>query len=138
MQSNFSKGFTLIELLVTTAIISILATIGLVSYGETMKSARDGKRRTDLREIQNAYEQYYSVCGNLYPTITVSNPTTAPGISVNPVICNSPSSNLLPTFPSDPKDKYFYYCQTNCAGSSYKICGRLESDGSEICVENKQ
>lgn len=60
------KGFTLLELLVVIAIIAILASVGLGSYTRSQRKARDARRRSDLKQIQNALEQYYSINGS-YP-----------------------------------------------------------------------
>lgn len=61
-----SVGFTLIELLIVIAIIAILISIGLASYSRAQAQARDGQRKSDLRNIQGALEQYYADF-NRYP-----------------------------------------------------------------------
>ena len=53
-------GFTLIELLIVVAIIAILISIGLASYSRVQKSSRDSQRKSDLKNIAGALEQYYS------------------------------------------------------------------------------
>src|SRR5579884_2484253 len=53
------KGFTLIELMVVIAIIAILATVGFVSFTHAQISARDSKRKQDLRSLKVALELYY-------------------------------------------------------------------------------
>lgn len=52
------QGFTLIELLVTISIIGILLTLGLSVYSSVYKASRDAKRKSDLKLIQSALEQY--------------------------------------------------------------------------------
>jgi prepilin-type N-terminal cleavage/methylation domain-containing protein len=59
MRSNTTKGFTLIELIVVIAIIGILATVGVASYSNVMQSARDSKRKSDLKELSVALQRYY-------------------------------------------------------------------------------
>ena len=56
-------GFTLIELLVVISIIGVLATIGMVSLNGARARARDARRRSDLRNIVLALEQYNSQYG---------------------------------------------------------------------------
>ncbi|MDE2031248.1 MAG: type II secretion system protein [Patescibacteria group bacterium] len=59
----FKKGFTLIELLVVIAIISLLASIIMSSLDAARSKARDARRKSDVVQIRNALELYYSKCG---------------------------------------------------------------------------
>ncbi|MEN8253103.1 MAG: prepilin-type N-terminal cleavage/methylation domain-containing protein [Patescibacteria group bacterium] len=60
-------GFTLIELLVVITIISILMSIGVVSYRQAGMNARNGKRKTDLEIVRQALVLYRSD-NSSYPT----------------------------------------------------------------------
>ncbi|PJA39716.1 hypothetical protein CO180_00110 [candidate division WWE3 bacterium CG_4_9_14_3_um_filter_41_6] len=55
-------GFTLIELLVVIAVIGILATVVLVAIDpqQRISEAKDVGRKSDLSEIANALEAYYT------------------------------------------------------------------------------
>lgn len=53
-------GFTLIEMLVVVAIIGLLSSIILVGLGDVRRDARDTRRISDIRQIQNALEIYYT------------------------------------------------------------------------------
>jgi prepilin-type N-terminal cleavage/methylation domain-containing protein len=68
MRQRFYRlaGFTLVELLVVITIISILATIGVASFGGSRAASRDALRQADLRNLQSAIEQYKQKNG-LYP-----------------------------------------------------------------------
>jgi prepilin-type N-terminal cleavage/methylation domain-containing protein len=127
-----SIGFTLIEVLVTITIISLLSTIGGIAYVNVMKTGRDTKRKSDIKEIQSALEQYYSTCGSQYPT------GAANGFaSIN---CNSPPVAIMPIVPIDPKSTP-YYCPTpasDCTANNFKICTKIESDSTTFCVTNQQ
>lgn len=67
-QQNSPKGFTLIELLVAISIVAVLATIGLVIFGQTQQNARDAKRRGDIKAIVTVLEQVYQATGS-YPAL---------------------------------------------------------------------
>lgn len=64
--SQFSKGFTLIELIVVIAIIGILTTILIASFGNVREKNRDAKRKSDLKQLQVAFELYRNDVG-MYP-----------------------------------------------------------------------
>jgi len=101
------KGFTLIELLIVVAIISILVSIGAVSFSRIQRQGRDAERKTDLREIESALELYYADKGeypdgtfggatvriatsvNTYPWIPDLEPYMANGIPIDPTNCSN-------------------------------------------------
>lgn len=109
------KGYTLLELLVVIAIIAIIATVGLVSFNGTQKKARDTRRRGDLRTIANALEQYYAICGGVYPT-PPGNVATAIYTTVS---CPSPLTTIMTTVPKDPQGAS-YTC-AGCSATVYQI-----------------
>ena len=57
---QLKKGFTLIELLVAIAVIGILSTIVLASLNTSRAKSRNSKRLSDIRQLMNAYNAYYS------------------------------------------------------------------------------
>jgi prepilin-type N-terminal cleavage/methylation domain-containing protein len=67
MRQHNKKGFTLIELLVVIGIIAVLTSIAVVALGSARKKARDAKRVSDVKAVQNALELYYQE-SNGYPT----------------------------------------------------------------------
>lgn len=96
---NTQKGFTLIELLVVVAIIGMLASVVVVSLNSARAKARDAKRISDMKAVQNAIEMYYSDNGQ-YPdlsgTVTNSWVTAIP----NTTQLNSTYIASLPTPPA--------------------------------------
>ena len=52
------KGFTLLELLVVIGIIGVLAALSLPNFMSARARARDGQRKSDLVQIQKAFELY--------------------------------------------------------------------------------
>lgn len=57
------ESFTLVELLIVISIVSVLSALSIASYSNVMKNSRDTKRKTDLRKVQIALEQYYATYG---------------------------------------------------------------------------
>lgn len=55
-----SKGFTLIELLVTIAIIGLLSTIVLVSFGPVRNQAKDTTIKANMNQMRLATELWYA------------------------------------------------------------------------------
>jgi len=121
------KAFTLLEMLVVIGIIAVLIAIGTTSYSTAQKKARDARRKNDIKTIQNALEQYYSVCGYQYP-----------GSLGSSIYCASPTIGIMPTVPVDPKTNTPYPCSP-CSTSQYTVCATLESETSNsYCVNNLQ
>lgn len=130
------EGFTLLEMLVVIGIIAILVSIGFASYSTAQKKARDAKRKSDLKTIQTAFEQYYSICGYVYPTPVAG--TTAP----TSISCSSPATIIMNAVPVDPKSNS-QYTMTQVTTSDYSICAPntppLESESTTpYCLTNQQ
>lgn len=128
MKNNLRKGFTLLEMLVVISIIGVLLGVGSVAYSTTQKKARDAKRKSDLKAIQNCLEQYYSL-NNVYEVI--GNPGDVVGI----IQCGD-TKTLEVTDPlnSDPQT---YSIETSTE-TEYKINSTLETNSEAISVSNLQ
>ena len=126
------SAFSLIELLVVIAIIGILVSVATVSYTTIQKRSRDSRRMTDMKAVQNAFEQYYGD-NNMYPTDCLLSPVYLPS-----------------GFPIDPKNSDPYVYTSSCT-AGYCYCARLEmgggnatnatctfGSGSFYCVKNLQ
>jgi general secretion pathway protein G len=60
------NGFTLIELLIVIALITILATMGVVQYRNSINTTKEAVLHTDLYRMRDAIDQYYAD-KNKYP-----------------------------------------------------------------------
>ena len=63
-----NNGFSLIELLVVITIIALLIAVATISYTNAQQKARDAKRKTDLKGIQQALELHFQATGK-YPPV---------------------------------------------------------------------
>jgi len=135
------KGFTLLELLVVVGIIALLLSIAVVSYSGAQKRARDSKRRSDLKAMQGALEQYYGANSNQYPVGD----------------CSVAKDYMNSAWPADPVNAgdniYSYSGVDGCLITEYCLCAKLEAEsggnasdgsctwsdsGSYFCVANLQ
>lgn len=123
------NGFTLLELLVSISIIAILISLASVSYSNAQKKSRDAKRQGDLKAIQTSLEQYYSVCGYVYPT-------AMPAVGAA-LTCAAAGSNFIDTVPSDPKTGVAYDAASIDA-NGYQICAYSSEIAPTPCVKNLQ
>jgi prepilin-type N-terminal cleavage/methylation domain-containing protein len=121
MKKNKS-GFTLFELLISISIIGILTALASVAYSGAQKKARDARRIEDIKSIQTAAEQYYSLNNYAYPAANLYSAGQSWGIG---------GTNILENYPSDPKGSGYgtYKCATgaSCNPSGYCICALMEN-----------
>ncbi len=126
------KAFTLLEMLIVLGIIAVMLSILTVSYSTAQKKSRDAKRKGDVKAIQNALEQYYSVCGYTYPTPNSGGSLTAP------VTCANAPTGFIPEIPKDPKTNLDYTYTSS--GSDFSICTNgIEMESSaDYCLNSQQ
>jgi len=138
------------ELLIVIAIIGILVSISVVSYSTAQKKGRDSRRISDMKAVQNAFEQYYADHNGSYPAtcdVIKADTTYLPGgLPADPR--NYTGADAATTF-------VYNFSNSHCSASSYCFCAHLESgtenasadpdssacvyaSGSYYCVGNLQ
>ncbi len=125
---NNKKGFTLIEVLVVIALISVLSTLGFANFSTAQKQGTDVKRKSDLGQVKNALELYYSVNNN-YPT----------SIPWGGVSWSDSSATYMKEVPKDPKynpsvvGSHPNYCYQIIGSppTAYTLYAKLENDGDK-------
>ncbi len=116
---SFQKGFTLIELLVAISIIGILSSFLLANFVGVRQRARDGVRKSDLRQIQSALELYRSDQG--------SYPTSLPACKL-PLQNSPPTVTYMQKIPCDPSSGAAVYTYSVGAGNTtYSLIACLEN-----------
>ncbi|MFA6459223.1 MAG: type II secretion system protein [Candidatus Paceibacterota bacterium] len=130
---NSKRAFTLIELLVVIAIISLLTGIMITNITASRSKARDGKRISDLGQIQLAINLYYDRCKQ-FPIATGGGEVTSDATN-----CTGNSGNLkdyistIPKPPSSPltsQTKYDYYVNSN--NTDYMLHIQLENSNELV------
>lgn len=148
------RGFTLIELMVAVSIVAILSAVGITSYSQSQKLARDSKRKQDLRSIGIALSLFYgSQTPRSYPVSAdwdYSTDTTQPWIP-------GLDQNFINRVPTDPTNTgtmpwttnggfTYAYCanSTNCHSDCttltspwYILVTRLENTSDKETIQNQ-
>lgn len=141
-----SPGFTLIELLVAITILGILSTIALSSFRSSQIRSRDAKRKSDLKQIANALEMFYSDKG-FYPSYSNGKILACPYYSsTTPSICQWGAADYNSEFrdadrdvlyfkslPKDPGGFSYYYVSN---GQSFQIFAHLENNKDQNCINS--
>ena len=141
-----NKGFTLIELLVVIAIIGMLSSVVLASLNSARAKARDVKRLSDIRQVQNALELYRND-NQRYPPVANDNadPSCACSSSCTAAtrFCNLVNDLVTPGYlssiSSDPiegNDNQGYRYSTNSTGNGYTIIVHLERNATWCSINN--
>jgi prepilin-type N-terminal cleavage/methylation domain-containing protein len=102
-------GFTLIELLVVVAIIGMLTSVIMVSFGHTRMRSRDTKRLSDAAQLRTGLDLFFNTA-NGYPDPSMW--------ATGQLSCNG---TAILTVPKDPLLQIDYNYQTDSA--SITDCG---------------
>lgn len=111
-------SFTLIELLVVIAIIGMLSALLLPNFMSARERARDSQRKSDLKQIQKAFELYKQ---NQSP---ISFPPDLPESGVE---FNGSGNTYMNKFPTDPSPGKEYYYSVDNDALTYTLCSCIEN-----------
>ncbi len=133
------RGFTLVEIIIVIAIVSILATVVLLNYGDVKKAVRDKQRVTDIEQIRLALRLYREANGT-YPDcktgMEIRTGVTQPGGCSENI--NTALAPYMTTIPEDPRadgSTYMYVydskydCRVNGNTSDETVVYAIQTDG---------
>ncbi len=138
---NEGRGFTLVELLVVISIIGVLASLVMISFTSSQKQARDTQRKSDIRQYQNALENFANKNNGFYPSRNDDS-----GVSCPSSLCSDLGISSCPEDPRNSRDDSFVYrYQSDGSGSGaidgikYVLWLRLENKDSywAICSDGR-
>lgn len=109
---RFLTGFTLIELLIVVAIIGLLTSILIVSFGTARIRARDTKRVNDMTQVRTGLDNFLGQVGG-YPSTAIWNVAVGGTLSCDGI-------NFLQV-PRDPLVSYSY--TYTGGGPGFSGCG---------------
>lgn len=124
-----ASGFTIIEILVVIAVIGILTTISVVSFGRYQSSSRDSQRASRATILVEALEKYYDKNGE-YPNC---NSIQASAATVTSTVLPGVESTVLVT-PQETSDDNSIVCQDLTSVSSDPDIFAYVGDGSTACL----
>lgn len=129
------RGFTLVELMVAISILALLSTVALVAYSGVRKSARDAKRREEIKMIVAALEVYRAQNGD-YPPMDDDDGTADACVS-NFGELNVLVPEYIKSIPEDPSfswgnpaTNYCYFLRKGPGNGIYTLYARLEANSA--------
>lgn len=121
MAKKYFSGFTLVELLIVVSIIAIMVVLALAYFRGQLFKGNDSKRKTDIKRIQIATEEYEKD-NNCYPSFVTCNQDDE----------SQPINPYLNKIPCDPVTKTSYLYEPDPSSLAcprwYRIYANLQND----------
>lgn len=144
------SGFTLLELMIVIVILGVLVGIILANFQSSMIRSRDAQRKSDLRQIAEAIELYYSDRTNQWfkfprPDANGEGKIRGCGEDADTDTCDwgdvfsntttEPDTIYMIRLPADPREamQYFY---TSDGLEYYQIYARLENTEDKDLIKD--
>ena len=139
-----NRGFTLVELLVVMSILGVLVALIAGGFRTAQMRGRDAQRKSDLKEIANALELFYSDYGKYPPESSgyilacPYNPSIGTGTSCGWGAGEMTDSKTIyfKMLPSDPNSKqiYKYKIVIGSDNQKYQLFAHLENSEDQDCL----
>ncbi len=127
------KAFTLVELLVVISIIGVLSSVVFASLSSARASARDTKRKAEIKNMITALRVYYN-SNNIFPNISYAGACGTAIDGTDALSVALISDNLMTTMPTIPSNSGAcgdaYYSGTWNARQGIAVLTKLEKNDS--------
>lgn len=140
-----SRGFTLVELLTVIFILSLLASIVIVSASSARVKSRDNRRKIDIDTVAQSLELYYAQ-HKTYPCNACTGFNSSNWQALN--TSTDPSNNqfgqtYISSWPTDPRGGSYQYIYTvNSSQKKFVVDATLErsetADSTINCSDPNQ
>ena len=115
-----TKGFTLIEIMIVFTILAVLTVMGFIAWQNQAAKARDARRKTDLKRLATAFEDYYADTAAYPPATIIDN---CGGAELKPYL-----DQPIPCDPITHNHYCYIYDSDSPAGQEFRILTALEND----------
>lgn len=132
-----NKGFTLVELLVVMAILAVLVTLIAGGFRTAQMRGRDAKRKSDLKEIANSLELYFSDHDE-YPSSSGGRVVGCPATTGSCVWGSGEFTDgqtvYFKEMPADPSSSLNYYYRAFSNDQKFQLYAHLENPKDKNCL----
>ncbi|MFZ2199917.1 MAG: prepilin-type N-terminal cleavage/methylation domain-containing protein [Microgenomates group bacterium] len=126
MKISFKSGFTLIELLVVITIIGILTALVTTNLAGARSRARDTRRKSDLRSIEQSLRLYYND-QKAFPRDNGTGGITGAAWGSQFAVGTTVYISSLPTDPSSTTTTTITYKYVSTSDDTYLLVSSLEN-----------
>jgi len=134
---KFQSAFTLVELLVVMAILGVLVTLIAGGFRTAQMRGRDAKRKSDLKEIANSLELYFSDHGQYPPSnagLVLGCPATTGSCAWGSGEFTDGETVYFKTMPADPSSDLNYFYRAFSSNQKFQIYAHLENPRDKNCL----
>lgn len=133
------RGFTLIELIITMIVVSILATITIISYGTWRHQTDESVVKNDIIQATTGLTSYMNFKSSYPPNLAGIDFTTSSGVALT-LYTDAPSIGVYENItPEQNAQLFLNVCNANLNGLNNTVCTFAgNGGGAKIHVKGTQ
>ncbi len=130
------NAFTLVELLIVISIISVLSTVGVVTFQGVQSKARDSTRKSDLQKLATALEIYFQQNSKYIVNTDKTDIASCQTDPTSSTFYTSIANNISGGTISDPSSKLAYCYISSNSGQGFRLFAKLENCSDSQIIPN--